>query len=198
MDDLTSSASSDLGVTNFQSVTTPSKLEKEKLVGLRFSFLIKQHYDRAVALGRKHGFFEEMAAAIGCSGSLLHKWKDPEKVRGGLEGREGISAKILLGVREAFALSSEYFFVDAKDFPTHVVLADGSTRPTQPEEIDCLAPVFDLKRKREQLDTATRKQVVEHDGRILALEEENRELRAQNARILLLLERLVGTTGTNR
>lgn len=191
MDDLPSSASSDFVLSDFQVVTNPSKTEKEKLVGLRFSFLIRQNYDRAVAAGKKHGFYEELAAAIGCSGSLLHKWKDPEKVRAGLEGREGISAKIIAGVREALAINAEYFFVDAKDFPNHVVLADGSTRAAEPDEVDCYAPVFDLKKKREQLDTATRKQVVEHDTRILALESENVELRATNARILALLERLL-------
>lgn len=198
MSEMPSSAPSDFVLSDFEVVTTPPPIDEEKLMGLRFSYLIKQLYDRAEAAGKKHGFYEELGAAIGCSGSLLHKWKDPEKVRKGLIERESINAKIILGVRRAFMRSSEYFYVNAKDFPNTVVLADGSTRPTEPEEVDFFAPVFDLTRKREQVDTATRRQVSDHDGRILALEAENIQLKAQNAKILALLERLVGTTATNR
>jgi len=194
MDEMPSSALYEIVLSDFQAVPTRTPIDKEKLVGLRFSYLIKQQYDLAVAAGKKHGFYEEMAAAIGCSGSLLHKWKDPEKVRAGLIERESINAKIIQGVREAFRISSEYFFVNAKDLPNHVVLADGSTRLTEPDEVDCRAPIFDLTRKRDQLDTAARKQISEHDERLLAVEAENRQLKAQNERILQLLERLVGTS----
>jgi hypothetical protein len=197
MSDFPSSALSDFVLPDSDAVTNHD-IDSDKLVGLRFSYFIKQQYDRAVAAGKKHGFYEEMAAAIGCSGSLLHKWKDPEKVLIGLKERESVSANVLRGVREAFRISSEAFFVNAKDLPNHVVLADGSTRPTLPGEVDFYAPVFDLSRKRDQLDTATRKQVSDHDERILVLEAENIELKSQNAKILKLLERLVGTTATNR
>jgi hypothetical protein len=175
-----------------------SQIDEEKLVGLRFSYLIKQLYDRAEAAGKKHGFYEELGAAIGCSGSLLHKWKDPEKVRKGLIERESINAKIIRGVRRAFMRSSEYFFVSAKDFPNHVVLADGLTRPAEPEEVDFFAPVFDLTQKREQIDTATRKQVAAHDDIIAELKAENRELRAQNSEIMSMLRRLLGNVETRR
>lgn len=194
MDEFSASALSHFVLSDFGAVTTPFQIDKDKIVGLRFAYLIRQRYDRAVAAGKKHGFFEEMAAAIGCSGSLLHKWKDPEKVRAGLVERESISANVIRGVRDAFSLSSEFFFVSAKDLPSHVVLADGSTRATEPEEIDCFAPVFDLSRKRDQLDTAARKQISEHDERLDVLEAENIDLKAQNGRILQLLERLVGTS----
>jgi len=197
MSEMPSSALYEVGVTDFQTVPTRTVIDDEKLVGLRFSYLIKQLYDRAEAAGKKHGFYEELGAAIGCSGSLLHKWKDPEEVRNGLAERKGINAQIILGVRKAFMRSSEYFFVNAKDFPKHVVLADGTLRPAEPEEVDFFAPVFDLKQKREALDTAARKTIGEHDDRIASLEEQLREQKAQNARIMLLLERLLGTKATN-
>lgn len=192
MGELPSSALGDFVLSDLEAVKA-SEIDGDKLVGLRFSYFIRQQYDRAVAEGKKHGFYEHMAEAIGCSGTLLHKWKDPDKVLKGLKDRESINANVIRGVREAFLISSEAFFVSAKDLPDHVVLADGSTRPTLPEEIDFRAPVLDLTRKREQLDTATRKQVSEHDDRILALEAENVRLMAQNSRILELLERFVGS-----
>ena len=182
MSDLPSTDSSDLILTDSSTVPTKQPHPLDVLAGLRFSYLIKQHLDRT---GDKHGDLERLARQIGCSASLLTKWRYPHKVRAGLEQRSGIKPSTIGLVRRGLGVSSDYFLVDAKDYPDHVVLADGSTRPAEQDEVDCFAPVFDLSKKRTEVDAAARKQLGDHEREIA-------DLKGQVSRLVGTVDRLTG------
>jgi len=190
MSDAPSTALSGRHLTNFQAVTTKSE-EEERLVGLRFSYLIKQHLDRGWNL-------EELAAKIGCHASLLSKWRDPVKVRSGLADRASLRAKIIGGVRRGLRISSEYFYVQAKDLPNVVALPDGSERACDPDEVDCYAAVLSLDKKRGEIDAAARKQIAANEAEIADLRTTVSVLSADMRRMVALMERMVGTDAANR
>ncbi len=187
MSDPLSTATSDLGLTNLQAVNSQLKDGTDRIAGLRLSYLIRQHIDRGWTL-------ERLANAIGCHASLLTKWRDPSKVRSGLGDRSGLRDQIIGGVRRGLRISSEYFFVSAKDLPSVVVMPDGSERPAEPGEVDCYAAVFSLDKKRGEIDQAARKQIADQELRLKALEGTNRELATQVSRLTLMIERLLGST----
>jgi hypothetical protein len=183
-------ALSDQGLTNFVIVTQINR-ERERIAGLRFSYLIRQHLDRGWTL-------EKLANVIGCHASLLSKWKDPQKVRKGLSERSGINDSIIQGVRSGLRVSSEYFFVSAKDLPSVVAMSDGTERPAEPGEVDCYAEVLSLEKKRGQLDQAARKQLAAQEVEITSLRSTVTELSGDVRRLTMMLERMLGGDAANR
>lgn len=174
-----------------QAVSPKPTSEVERLIALRFSYLIRQHLDRGWSL-------EKLGAAIGCSPTLLSKWREPHKVRQGLAQRKGISAKIVFGVRAGLRISSEVFAVSSKDLPGVVVMPDGTERPADPDEVDVYAAVFSLDKKRSEIDLAARKQLAEHQTKIASLEGKVDRMETKLDRVTLMLERLLGTDASNR
>lgn len=86
---------------------------------------------------------QAIADAIGCERSLISKWH-PNNVRQRREpaDRSGLTDLIIQGVREGFALSSEFFFMPSSGLPDYVTLPDGTKRPCGPDEVD--RKLFDL------------------------------------------------------
>lgn len=77
-------------------------------------------------------------------------------------------------------------------------MPDGTERQADPDEVDVYAAVFSLDKKRSEIDLAARKQLADHQTKIVSLEGKVDRMETKLDRMTLMLERFLGTDASNR
>lgn len=158
----------------------------ERIAGIRFHQLIHQLIDDGWKV-------REIANAVGIDETHVTKWKNAKPTDAHTVGRKGITDAVIGGVREAFGLSSEYFFMANKSYSGQVVnKRTGETRKAKPLEIDYkeapAAGVIDIASAREKRLVA---QVAEQDSQIKQLTAAQEQMSKQLAMLTAAIENLL-------